>query len=93
MLRQGQLSLPTSEMLDVKNVEKPDLDGYRTLLDDITKQLSTLKDEQRHVYLYQKSDQNRHPDRHRLQWIVAGLGAGFDHFFDKGKHGRKVHCP
>jgi len=49
MLRQGQLSLPTSEMLDVKNVEKPDLDGYRTLLDDITKQLSTLKDEQRHA--------------------------------------------
>jgi V/A-type H+-transporting ATPase subunit I len=49
MLRQGQLGLPSNESLHVKDVEKPDLDGYRELLDDITKQLSTLKDEQRHA--------------------------------------------
>ncbi|MFA7167540.1 MAG: V-type ATPase 116kDa subunit family protein [Sphaerochaetaceae bacterium] len=47
MLRQGQLGLPANTQLNVKDLEKPDLDAYRNMLDDITKQLATLKEEQR----------------------------------------------
>lgn len=36
MLRQGQLGLPANTQLNVKDLEKPDLDAYRNMLDDIT---------------------------------------------------------
>lgn len=48
MLRQGGKGLPSSDKLDVKNLEKPDMDGYRTLLDSIMASLSSLKEQQRH---------------------------------------------
>ncbi|MFA6844586.1 MAG: V-type ATPase 116kDa subunit family protein [Sphaerochaetaceae bacterium] len=47
MLKQGHLGLPSSEKLNVKDLEKPDLDSYRESLDAISRQLSTLKDQQR----------------------------------------------
>jgi V/A-type H+-transporting ATPase subunit I len=47
VLRQGHCLLPSSDMLDVKNLEKPDIDSYRNMLDNLGKQLSTLKDKQK----------------------------------------------
>jgi len=47
ILRQGQVSLPTSDVLDVKNMEKPDLDSYASLLDALGKKLLVLKEKQK----------------------------------------------
>lgn len=47
MLRQGGRSLPSSEKLNVQDMQKPDMDGYRKLLDGINGQLTSLKDAQR----------------------------------------------
>lgn len=49
LLRQGHKMLPQSESLDVKNMEKPDLDAYKKLVDGINGQLATLKESQRHT--------------------------------------------
>ena len=47
MLRQGGRSLPSAEKLNVQDMQKPDMDGYRKLLDGINGQLTSLKDAQR----------------------------------------------
>ena len=47
VLRQGQISLPSADVLDVKNMEKPDLDSYASLMDSLGKKLLILKDRQK----------------------------------------------
>ena len=47
ILRQGQISLPSSDVLDVKNMDRPDLDAYSDLLDDLGKKLLLLKERQK----------------------------------------------
>ncbi len=47
ILRQGQISLPSSDVLNVKNMEKPDLDSYGSLMDTLGKKLLLLKDRQK----------------------------------------------
>jgi V/A-type H+-transporting ATPase subunit I len=49
VLRQGHCLLPSSDMLDVNNLEKPDIEGYRAQLDDLGKNLAVLKDSQKGV--------------------------------------------
>ncbi|MGB4405637.1 MAG: V-type ATPase 116kDa subunit family protein [Sphaerochaeta sp.] len=47
VLRQGQISLPSTDILDVKNMGKPDLGSYGSLMDSLGKKLLLLKDRQK----------------------------------------------
>ncbi|MDD3902551.1 MAG: V-type ATPase 116kDa subunit family protein [Sphaerochaeta sp.] len=47
MLNQGHIQLPSNDILDVKNLEKPDLDAYKATLDALGRKLLTLKEEQK----------------------------------------------
>ncbi|MDT4762014.1 V-type ATPase 116kDa subunit family protein [Sphaerochaeta sp. PS] len=47
LLRQGQVALPSTDILDVKNLEKPDLDSYNVVLDTLGKKLLVLKEKQK----------------------------------------------
>ncbi len=47
LLRQGKVSLPSSDVLDVKSMEKPDLDAYSSILDELGKKLLNLKESQK----------------------------------------------
>lgn len=47
LLRQGHLDVPTSEVLDVKKLEKPQLEEYKRILDDLTSDLLSLKEKQK----------------------------------------------
>ncbi len=47
LLRQGHLPLPTSDTLDVKNLERPDIDAYNRILNELTTSLLSLKDKQK----------------------------------------------
>ncbi|MEA4866326.1 MAG: V-type ATPase 116kDa subunit family protein [Sphaerochaeta sp.] len=47
LLKQGHLDVPTSEVLDVKKLEKPQLEEYKRILDDLTSDLLSLKEKQK----------------------------------------------
>lgn len=47
LLRQGHLDIPTSEVLDVKKLEKPQLEEYKRILDELTADLLSLKEKQK----------------------------------------------
>lgn len=47
LLRQGHLSLPSAQNLDVRRLEKPDMEQYRTVLDTLTADLLSIKEEQK----------------------------------------------
>lgn len=47
LLRQGHIRLPSSDILDVKNLEKPQLEEYRKTIDDLTTRLLGLKEQQK----------------------------------------------
>ncbi|MGE4585096.1 MAG: V-type ATP synthase subunit I [Sphaerochaeta sp.] len=47
LLKQGHIRLPSSDILDVKNLEKPQLDEYRKTIDDLTTSLLGLKEQQK----------------------------------------------
>lgn len=47
LLRQGHLDIPSSEVLDVKKLEKPELEEYKRILDELTSNLLTLKEKQK----------------------------------------------
>lgn len=47
LLRQGHIHLPSSEFLKVDDLQKPDLETYKNVLDALNIQLLTLKDKQK----------------------------------------------
>lgn len=47
LLRQGHLPLPSAENLDVRRLEKPDMESYRTTLDTLTASLLSIKEAQK----------------------------------------------
>ncbi|HZJ87798.1 MAG TPA: V-type ATPase 116kDa subunit family protein, partial [Sphaerochaeta sp.] len=47
LLRQAHLGLPSSESLDVRRLEKPDMEGYKKTLDALTRDLLSIKEQQK----------------------------------------------
>jgi V/A-type H+-transporting ATPase subunit I len=47
LLRQGHIALPTSQNLDVRRLERPDMELYRSTLDELTASLLSIKEEQK----------------------------------------------
>ncbi|MBG0767411.1 MAG: V/A-type H+/Na+-transporting ATPase subunit [Sphaerochaeta sp.] len=47
LLKQGHITVPTSEVLDVQNLEKPQLEAFKKTLDDLTASLLSLKEKQK----------------------------------------------
>ncbi len=47
LLKQGHLNLPSSAVLDVKTLQKPELDVYKQKLDALTSNLLSLKEKQK----------------------------------------------
>ena len=47
LLRQGHIALPSTESLDVRRLEKPDMEQYRATLDELTASLLSIKEEQK----------------------------------------------
>ena len=47
LLRQGHISLPSAQNLDVRRLEKPDMEQYRATLDGLTASLLSIKEEQK----------------------------------------------
>lgn len=47
LLKQGHLDIPSSEVLDVKKLEKPLLEEYKRTLDELTSDLLSLKEKQK----------------------------------------------
>ncbi|WP_320127388.1 V-type ATPase 116kDa subunit family protein [uncultured Sphaerochaeta sp.] len=76
VLRQGHCLLPSSDMLDVKNLEKPDIDLYRNKLDALGKQLIVLKDEQKNVnqQLLGLQELKRYIEEDKLEYLDLRVG-------------------
>ncbi len=47
LLKQGHIAIPSSEVLNVQNLEKPQLEAYAHMLDDLTANLLSLKEKQK----------------------------------------------
>nr|WP_319474622.1 V-type ATPase 116kDa subunit family protein [uncultured Sphaerochaeta sp.] len=47
LLRQGHLAVPTSDVLNVQNLERPQLEAFSKTLDDLTANLLSLKEKQK----------------------------------------------
>lgn len=76
VLRQGHCLLPSSDMLDVKNLEKPDLESYRNMLDTLGKQLATLKDKQKNFnqQLLGLQELKRYIGEEKLEYLDLRVG-------------------
>ncbi|MDD2395595.1 MAG: ATPase, partial [Sphaerochaeta sp.] len=72
LLRQGHLDIPTSEVLDVKKLEKPQLEEYKRILDVLTSDLLSLKDKQK------ESNQQLMGLEEMRRYITEGKGEYLD---------------
>jgi V/A-type H+-transporting ATPase subunit I len=77
VLRQGHCLLPSSDMLDVKNLEKPDIESYRNVLDNLGKQLATLKDKQKNYnqQLLGFQELKRYIAEEKLEYLDLRVGS------------------
>ncbi len=76
LLRQGQVTLPSSDVLDVKNLEKPDLDAYNAVLDNLGKKLLVLKDKQKesNQLVLGFDEMNRYIDEDKAEYLDLRVG-------------------
>ena len=81
LLGQGHVQLPSSDILDVKNLEKPDLDAYKTILDALGRKLLNLKEEQK------ESNQQLLGFEEMRRYITENKGEYLDLRVGEVKHG------
>ncbi|MFA5447412.1 MAG: V-type ATPase 116kDa subunit family protein [Sphaerochaeta sp.] len=76
LLRQGHLALPTSDGLDVSRLEKPELDSYRSTLDDLTAKLLSIKEEQKqnNQILMGIEEMRRYLDEEKGEYLDLRVG-------------------
>ena len=82
LLRQGHLDIPTSEVLDVKKLEKPQLEEYKRILDVLTSDLLSLKDKQK------ESNQQLMGLEEMRRYITEGKGEYLDLRVGEITHGK-----